>query len=148
MRQIPYQQLIPGTEYYIWYQGLPANYSGKKIGTFKQFIDYEGVPLAQFEKLRDLPNAQMPSGLGTVTTNDWSVLSTLFYLPEVNELLTKQVLNQKLNFGKEWDKDNNFNINKGGKKKKTKQKKYKKKSKNIKTMNNKTRKPHRIYQIK
>ena len=85
MKEFKWQFLIPGDRYYIE-RIIASNLemevgSGKKIGTFSQIIYYEGVGFALFNQLNDLPNATIPSGMGSWDTNQYSIRNYKFYKP-------------------------------------------------------------------
>jgi hypothetical protein len=91
MREIQYDLLQPGVEYYIQNTGPRDRYSGKKIGKFRNVEMYLGVPHARFIELHDVPGAKRPSGMGIATENIFSSLGNRFYLPEKEEI-EKQAL--------------------------------------------------------
>jgi hypothetical protein len=88
MKLISETDLKKGETYYIECTSKINEVSGKKIGIFNDFEYPHGPnpPFARFTKLRDLPNATMPTGMGTVSTNIYSTLNHKFYLPEKNEI--------------------------------------------------------------
>ena len=123
MREIHYNDLIPGTTYviYIPYYSGPAavgrKFSGKRMGTFVELEqrDRNGPIFAKFENLQSLPGATLETGLGTKTTQSYNVKGTTFYLLENEEMLTDQVLRSRTNM--QIEPEMNYNL--GGKKRKT-----------------------------
>jgi hypothetical protein len=94
MKLISRENLIKGETYYIECISISHESSGKKIGVFND-IEYPhgpNPPFARFTKLRDLPNASMPSGMGIVSTNTYSTLNHKFYLPEKHEIYENNYL--------------------------------------------------------
>ena len=97
MREIPYNELVPGEEYYIHNVApymVDSGNSGKKIGTFVRLTN--DVPVrTEFRNLHDVPGARLRTGMGTITENTFSVLNTKYYLPENDQLYTKSIVRQK-----------------------------------------------------
>jgi hypothetical protein len=94
MKLISENELKKGETYYIECTSKMNKMSGKKIGVFNDFEYPHGPnpPFARFTKLRDLPNAKMPTGMGTVSTNIYSTLNHKFYLPEKDEICENNYL--------------------------------------------------------
>jgi len=91
MRLIQPNDLVPNTTYYIQWNHAPAGYagySGKKMGEFVRLGMFNNVPpvYAYFSNLRDIPNARLRSGMGTMKNNHYSILNNSFFLPE-NEMI-------------------------------------------------------------
>jgi hypothetical protein len=134
MIQVPYDELEYKKTYYIEFLGKRPGTSGKQIGVFMNLAEpHEGVIKAVFHELRDLPNAKLPSGIYQIpmmrpSTNEFSVRSTRFYLPrmeEINEEFRKTALETVL---KQKTGDPGFKW--GGNKRKSNRKRTK--NKNIK----------------
>ena len=49
---------------------------------------------AKFIELKDLPNATIPSGMGTSSTNTYSTLNHKFYLPEKDKIFLKYIIDE------------------------------------------------------
>ena len=91
MRLIQPNNLVPNTTYYIQDNNTPAGYSGKKMGEFVRLGMHgmHGGPIyAFFNNLRDIPNARLPSGMGTLKNNFYDILANSFFLPE-NEMILR-----------------------------------------------------------
>jgi hypothetical protein len=115
MREVKWQNLIGGREYYIYNEELareyPGVYSGKKIGTFDRIVYFmpsidsvygewsynmhwndaghlDSVTFARFTNLRDV-NGKIDSGLGSATENEYSLESTTFYKASSSSLKEK-----------------------------------------------------------
>jgi hypothetical protein len=113
MREVKWQNLIDGREYYIYNEELareyPGVYSGKKIGTFDRIVYFmpsinsvygewsyipndaghlDSATFARFTNLRDV-NGKIDSGLGSATENEYSVESTTFYKASSSSLKEK-----------------------------------------------------------
>ena len=106
MRLISENDLKKGETYYIECRSKMNEMSGKKIGVFDGFEYPFGnhIPFAKFIQLRDLPNARMPSGMGSYNVNKYSVLHHQFYLPEKNKIFENNCLKNII------DKYTNSNI--------------------------------------
>ena len=94
MKRVFYKNLVKGEIYYIEAISKFNEMSGKKIGIFDDFEYPFGthIPFAKFSQLRDLPNAAMPSGLGSYADNRYSVLHHQFYLPQKDRLYANNYL--------------------------------------------------------
>jgi hypothetical protein len=99
MKLISHENLVKGETYYIECTSLFEGKSGKKIGIFNEFEYPFGPnpPFARFSKLRDLPNSTKQSGMGTVSTNIYSTLNCIFYLPEKDEIYENNYLKNIIN---------------------------------------------------
>jgi hypothetical protein len=102
MRLIQPNYLVPNTTYYIQ-SYLPAGdhnvgLSHKKMGEFVRLGMRDNVPpvFAHFRNLRDMPNARLPSGMGTAKENSYSTLNTSFFLPENEMILGNATFNTAL----------------------------------------------------
>jgi len=92
MRLIQPNDLVPNTTYYIQWNNALAGYSGKKMGEFVRLGMYGNIPPvhAYFNNLRDIPNATLPSAMGTKKNNQFNTLTNSFFLPE-NEMILSNV---------------------------------------------------------
>jgi hypothetical protein len=96
MREVPYTELVPGVTYYIQSRLPLEGKSGKIVGTFQKLSIEPWVTFATFTNLHPLPKAKLPTGMGSSTTNKYSVLAHKFYLPEneenINSSLTRAII--------------------------------------------------------
>jgi len=94
MKLISENDLVKGETYYIEAISKFNQMSGKKIGIFDGFEYPFGnhIPFAKFIQLRDLPNATMPSGMGSYNVNKYSTLHHQFYLPEKDRIFENNYL--------------------------------------------------------
>jgi hypothetical protein len=82
MEKIQKENLVTGYTYIIECTSKQSGQSGTKIGIFEE-LTYpcgENPPFAKFKQLQDLPNATMPSGMGTLSNNYYSTLNHRFWL--------------------------------------------------------------------
>jgi len=91
MKLISENDLVKGETYYIEAISKFNQMSGKKIGIFDGFEYPFGnhIPFAKFIQLRDLPNATMPTGMGSYNVNN-----TVLYI--INSIYLKKIEYSKI----------------------------------------------------
>ena len=95
MKVIPSEKLVKGNTYYIESTIKEDGHSSKKIGVFDKLEYYFGTPFARFTQLKDLPNATMPTSMGTASKNKYSTLCHKFWLPQMNIIFLKYIIDDK-----------------------------------------------------
>lgn len=90
MKEIDSEYLIKGNYYYI------QDDNSKQIGCFSAIFHYNYFSIAVFDNVCNLNTNGCPNITKSVLLTDYYFHYTTFYIPELEELLLKQILRQKL----------------------------------------------------
>lgn len=96
MKLISKEKLVKGNPYFIECSLRYSGQSGKKIGIFDKLVYPCGdnPAFAQFIELKDLPNATIPTGMGTSSKNSYSTLNHKFYFEEKDMIFLKYIIDE------------------------------------------------------
>jgi len=90
MKAIDCEYLLEGKKYYILFNGT------KYIGDFSNIFHYNYYSIAVFDNVCYMNSNSMPNITKYFIINDYYFNYTYFYIPELENLLLKQVLRQKI----------------------------------------------------
>jgi hypothetical protein len=92
MKPIDFEYLLEGNYYYIFNYEL----GNKLLGSFSKIYFYNNYSIAVFDHVKSLNKNDNSLTSKSFLINDYYFNYTFFYVPEIELLLLKQVLRQKV----------------------------------------------------
>lgn len=91
MKEIDSEYLVKGNYYYI------QDNNSKYIGSFSAIFHYNYFSIAVFDSVFNLTTKNYPNITKSFLLTDYYFHYTYFFIPQLEELLLRQILRQKIN---------------------------------------------------